>query len=96
MDDPVGAISVHGVCGAFGTIMIGLFSTDGGLFYGGGFSLLGIQILGVLICGTVATVLAIITFTILKKKTLGLRVEHHEEINGLDTIEHGISAYIDL
>ncbi len=95
VDDPVGAISVHGVCGAFGTIMIGLFSTDGGLFYGGGFSLLGIQILGVLICGTVATVLAIITFTILKK-TLGLRVEHHEEINGLDTIEHGISAYIDL
>lgn len=95
IDDPVGAISVHGVCGSFGTIMIGLFAMDGGLFYGGGFGLLGVQILGVLICGVTAVTLAIITFSILKS-TIGLRVEHHEEINGLDTIEHGISAYIDL
>lgn len=95
VDDPVGAISVHGVCGSFGTIMIGLFSTDGGLFYGGGLQLLGVQVLGVLICGAAATVLAIATFTILKR-TIGLRVESHEEVNGLDTIEHGISAYIDL
>ena len=95
IDDPVGAISVHGVTGSFGTIAIGLFSTDGGLFYGGGLSLLGSQILGVLIAGAVAMGLSFITFYIMKK-TIGIRVEKHEEINGLDAIEHGISAYIDL
>lgn len=95
IDDPVGAISVHGVCGSLGTIFIGLFSTDGGLFYGGGFKLLGVQFLGVVIAGATAMTLAYLTFAVLRK-TYGLRVEHHEEINGLDAIEHGISAYIDL
>lgn len=98
IDDPVGAISVHGVCGSFGTIAIGLFGTTDaalGLFYGGGFSLLGTQILGVLIVGVTASLLAFITFMIIKV-TIGLRVEEHEEINGLDAIEHGISAYINL
>lgn len=95
IDDPVGAISVHGVCGTLGTIAIGLFATDGGLFYGGGLKLLGIQSLGILICGTVAIVFSYIVFAIIKK-TIGLRVEHHEEVSGLDTMEHGISAYIDL
>lgn len=95
IDDPVGAISVHGVCGIFGTLMIGLFSTDGGLFYGGGFKLIGIQTLGVLICVATVAVLALITFGVLNK-TIGLRVEHEDEMNGLDAIEHGISAYIDL
>jgi Amt family ammonium transporter len=98
IDDPVGAISVHGVCGTFGTIMIGLFSTNAehlGLFYGGGFKLLGIQILGVLICGVTAMTLSYITFKTLTA-TIGLRVEEHEEIHGLDTMEHGISAYINL
>ncbi|MFD3156972.1 ammonium transporter [Haloimpatiens sp. FM7330] len=95
IDDPVGAISVHGVCGTFGTVAIGLFATDKGLFYGGGFKLLGIQILGVVICAATAIVLSYIAF-ILIKKNIGLRVKHHEELSGLDTIEHGISAYIDL
>ena len=98
VDDPVGAISVHGVCGAFGTIAIGLFSTlegSEGLFYGGGVSLLGIQVLGVAICGVVAFSLSFITFKILKAVT-GLRVEEHEEAHGLDTMEHGCSAYINL
>lgn len=95
IDDPVGAISVHGVCGSLGTILIGLFATDGGLFYGGGFKLLGIQALGVLICGTVAIVLSYISFSIIKK-IVGLRVDHNEEVSGLDSIEHGISAYMDL
>lgn len=95
IDDPVGAISVHGVCGSFGTIALGFFAMDGGLFYGGGLKLLGIQTLGVLICGATAALLAFITFTLLKK-TIGLRVDKHEEINGLDAMEHGISAYIDL
>ncbi len=98
IDDPVGAISVHGVCGTFGTIAIGLFgATDSvkGLFYGGGFSLLGTQTLGVLIAGTTAAILAFIVFKILKV-TIGLRVEEHEELHGLDAMEHGISAYINL
>lgn len=95
IDDPVGAISVHGVCGIFGTLMIGVFSTDGGLLYGGGLKLLGIQLVGVIICGMTVLALAYVTFSTLKK-TIGLRVEKHEEINGLDAIEHGISAYIDL
>jgi Amt family ammonium transporter len=98
VDDPVGAISVHGVCGSFGTIAVGLFSTQAGalgLFYGGGFKLLGIQTLGVLIVGSTAIILAFITFTTLKK-TMGLRVEEHEELHGLDTMEHGISAYIEI
>lgn len=98
VDDPVGAISVHGVCGSLGTILIGFFSTaEGakGLFYGGGFKLLGVQLLGVIICGSAAIVLSFITFTVLKK-TIGIRVEAHEELHGLDTMEHGISAYIEL
>lgn len=98
VDDPVGAISVHGICGSLGTIMIGFFSTaEGakGLFYGGGLKLLGTQTLGVLICGAAAIVLSFITFSILKR-TLGIRVEAHEELHGLDTMEHGISAYIEL
>lgn len=98
IDDPVGAISVHGVCGIFGTIAIGLFGatdTVKGLFHGGGLSLLGTQTLGVLIAGSTAAVLSFITFKIIKS-TVGLRVEEHEELHGLDTMEHGISAYINL
>ncbi|WP_461207389.1 ammonium transporter [Clostridium sp. DL1XJH146] len=95
IDDPVGAISVHGVCGTFGTLAIGLFATDGGLFYGGGVNLLGTQFLGVLICAVTVVILSCITFKIIDK-TIGLRVASHEEVRGLDAVEHGISAYIDL
>jgi len=95
IDDPVGAISVHGVCGIFGTLSIGLFSTNNGLFYGGGISQLISQFIGVVICCGTAFVLAVITFSIIKK-VMGLRVDEHMEVNGLDTIEHGISAYMDL
>ena len=95
IDDPVGAISVHGVCGVFGTLMIGFFSTDNGLFYGGGFSQLLSQLAGVAIVGIVALGLSFMTFTLLKK-VMGLRVNEHMEVNGLDTIEHGISAYMEL
>lgn len=98
VDDPVGAISVHGVCGAMGTIMVGLFSTgaDGvglGLFYGGGFKQLGIQILGV----AAVIVWVAVTVTIVYKlidKFIGLRVPAQVEIDGLDIHEHGLaSAY---
>jgi len=95
IDDPVGAISVHGVCGSLGTLAIGLFATDGGLFYGGGFKLLGIQALGLAICLATAGILAFITFKALEK-TAGLRVHNEEEISGLDAIEHGISAYMNM
>ena len=93
IDDPVGAISVHGVCGAAGTLMVGLFAVDGGLFYGGGFSMLGVQCLGVL--STAAWTIAAITIVFqLLKHTVGLRVSPEEEIKGLDITEHGLpSAY---
>ncbi|MCR4621874.1 MAG: ammonium transporter [Clostridiales bacterium] len=97
IDDPVGAISVHGVCGALGTVMTGLFatgvSTDKGLFYGGGFRLLGVQLLGVV--STAAWTALIITGVfILIKKTIGLRADSGDEITGLDRSEHGLlTAY---
>lgn len=97
IDDPVGAISVHGVCGALGTVMTGLFatgvSTEKGLFYGGGFHLLGTQLLGVLSVVAYVTVVITIVFAIIKK-TIGLRVDAEDEIAGLDVTEHGLlSAY---
>jgi len=95
VDDPVGAISVHGVCGALGTLLIGLFSTDGGLFYGGGFGLLGIQALGILIVGISVLVLAFVSLFAIKK-IAGLRVDNHDEAQGLDQSEHGVKAYISL
>ena len=93
IDDPVGAISVHGACGMLGTICVGLFATEGGLFYGGGFHFLGVQVLGVI--AVVAWV--VITMTIIFKvidKLVGLRVSEEVEIDGLDIHEHGLaSAY---
>ena len=96
IDDPVGAVPVHCVCGAVGTLMVGLFALDGGLFYGGGLKLLGIQALGVgaVACWVIVTM--VILFSILKK-TVGLRVSAAEEIAGLDSEEHGLaSAYADF
>lgn len=92
IDDPVGAISVHGVNGAFGTIAVGLFATEGGLFYGGGTDLLIAQIIGVLAIFAWAFGLGMILFKIIKK-TLGLRVSRRIEEEGLDVYEHGENAY---
>ena len=92
IDDPVGAISVHGVCGAVGTLLVGLFATDGGLFYGGGASLLVSQTIGVLVIGAWAFGLGLILFQALKA-TIGLRVSEQEEREGLDIHEHGQSSY---
>ena len=97
IDDPVGAISIHGICGALGTVFTGLFatgiSTEKGLFYGGGFHFLGIQALGVVsVIIYVAVVMTIVFFVI--KKTIGLRVDAEDEIAGLDVSEHGLlTAY---
>ncbi len=96
IDDPVGAISVHGVCGALGTLLVGVFAVDGGLVYGGGFEFLGIQAIGVFsVMAYVAVAMSIIFFLI--KKTVGLRVSAEEEIMGLDAAEHGLaSGYADF
>ena len=91
IDDPVGAIGVHGLCGAAGTILTGVFALDGGVLYGGGFELLGVQALGVIsVIGWVTVTMTIVFLTI--KKTMGLRVSRSEEISGLDITEHGISS----
>ena len=93
IDDPVGAISVHGVCGALGTILTGLLAVDGGLVYGGGFHFFLIQCLGVLATAAWAAVMITIVFVIIKS-TIGLRVSAEEELKGLDITEHGLpSAY---
>lgn len=93
IDDPVGAISVHGACGMFGTLAVGLFATDGGVFYGGGIKLLGTQALGVLAVAAWVAVTMTIIFQIIKH-TIGLRVDQEIEIDGLDIHEHGLaSAY---
>lgn len=98
IDDPVGAVSVHMVGGIWGTLAVGLFSSGGdgvapGLFYGGGFSQLGVQALGV-VC--VAAYVLAVMFIVFKAidKTVGLRVPAQVEIDGLDIHEHGLaSAY---
>lgn len=97
IDDPVGAVSVHCVCGAVGTILTGLFATgvttEAGLFYGGGVHLLGVQTLGVLsVAAYVAVVITIVFLAI--KHTIGLRADAEDEIAGLDISEHGLlTAY---
>ncbi len=102
IDDPVGAVAVHGFNGIWGTIAVGLFATgngqDGvkGLFYGGGFNQLGIQLIGLLSVGvwTAATV-TVVFFVI--KHTMGLRASRSEEVRGLDLTEHGLaSSYADF
>lgn len=92
IDDPVGAISVHGISGAFGTLMVGLFSTEKGLFYGGGWHQLGVQALGVLVFFVWAFGMGLILFFILKKVGI-LRVSRRVEEEGLDIYEHGETAY---
>ena len=98
IDDPVGAVSVHMANGIWGTIAVGLFSTgaDGvgkGLFYGGGVSQLGVQVLGIIAIDAYVLVVMFIAFKIIDK-TIGLRVPAQEEIDGLDIHEHGLaSAY---
>jgi len=92
IDDPVGAVSVHGVCGALGTLLVGVFATDGGLLYGGGFHQLGVQAIGVLAIGAWAIVTSFIVLYTLKK-TIGLRVSKEEEVDGLDIHEHKANVY---
>jgi Amt family ammonium transporter len=92
VDDPVGAISVHLVGGIFGTLSVGLFATEGGLFLGGGFARTVIQFVGVAAVGTATFTLTFLAWWILRA-SLGIRVSAEEEIEGLDAGEHGIEAY---
>lgn len=103
VDDPVGATSVHLVCGVFGTLSIGLFAQEGvtslstvnGLFFGGGLSLLGVELLGVVAVGAFVFVSSALTWFAIKA-TMGIRVTLEEEIQGLDIGEHGNYAYPDF
>ncbi len=103
VDDPVGATAVHLCCGVFGTICVGLFSEEGvttlatknGLFFGGGWELLGTQLIGVISVGAFAFCSSALVWWILKK-TVGIRVTREEEIAGLDIGEHGNMAYPDF
>ena len=96
IDDPVGAFAVHGACGIWGTIAVGLFAYDGGVFYGGGMDLLKIQVIGIVAIAAWTTITMTAVFYILNK-TIGLRVTAEEEIAGLDSCEHGLaSAYADF
>jgi ammonium transporter, Amt family len=92
IDDPVGAISVHGVCGAFGTIAVGLFASDGGLFFGGGTGLLITQLIGVLSIFIFVFSSMFLFFKALDM-AIGIRVSEQEEAMGLDIGEHGMVAY---
>ena len=92
VDDPVGASSVHGVCGAWGTLACGLFNTDGGLFFGGGVGLLGVQLIGVATFFVWAFGTGFILMYIIKA-VFGLRAEKAEELKGLDIAEHGSESY---
>ncbi len=95
VDDPVGAISVHGTCGALGTILLGFFDSSSGVFAGGGFALLWAQIIGVVAVLAWCLVTGFILFYGIKAVT-GLRVTEEEEQAGLDYEEHGASAYPDF
>ncbi len=100
VDDPVGAISVHGVCGAWGTLAAGLFaeeiySGNVGLFFGGDLSVVGVQLLGIA-AAFIWTFGASLILFFLIKVTIGLRVDEEEEMQGLDLGEHAYSAYNDF
>ncbi len=103
IDDPVGATSVHLGCGVLGTIFVGLFAKEGvttlsttnGLFYGGGFKLLGVELLGIVSVGAFVFVSSLLVWFLLKK-TIGIRVSREEELAGLDIGEHGNLAYPDF
>ncbi|MEO0536781.1 MAG: ammonium transporter [Cyanobacteria bacterium P01_A01_bin.123] len=92
IDDPVGAISVHLVCGIWGTLAVGLFDLELGLFFTGSVAQFGIQIVGILAIGAFTVVFSGVVWMILKT-VLGLRVDPEEEMKGLDISEHGMEAY---
>lgn len=92
IDDPVGAIAVHGVNGLFGTIAVGLFAKEGGLLFGGGTELLVTQIIGVLVIAAFSFTVTYLIMYIMKK-TIGIRISKTEEKAGIDAVSFGVEAY---
>ncbi len=92
VDDPVGAIAVHGVNGFFGTVAVGLFAESKGLFASHSFDFLGVQLLGVTVLAIYSFVCTYLIFTIMKK-TIGIRIKRREELAGIDAVEFGAEAY---
>ena len=92
IDDPVGAIAVHGVNGFFGTIAVGVFAEEKGLFFSGDVHFLGIQTLGVVVISLFSFFTTYLVFFLLKK-TIGIRIHRHEELVGMDAVEFGVEAY---
>ena len=95
IDDAVGAISVHGICGIWGVLAVAIFDTTDGLFYGGGTTLFGPQLIGILAIGAWAYGTSFLVFKVIDS-TVGLRVTAEEEVAGLDASEHGTTAYGDF
>lgn len=92
VDDPVGAVAVHGVNGLFGTIAVGLFAIDGGLFFGGGFDLLVTQLIGVFTIALFSFSFTIILMKVLKS-AIGIRISNEEEEAGIDSVSFGVKSY---
>lgn len=92
IDDPVGAVAVHGINGLFGTLAVGLFATEGGLFFGGGSSLFITQLIGVVVISLFSFTLTFVIMTILKK-TIGIRIREEEEDAGIDLSTFGVRSY---
>ncbi len=92
IDDPVGAVSVHGTCGALGTILVGVFALEGGILSGDGFDLIFTQIVGVVAIAAFVLATSFALFLAIKH-TVGLRVSAEEEMEGLDILEHGAPGY---
>ena len=92
VDDPVGAVAVHGINGLFGTLAVGFFALEGGLFFGGGTDLFITQLVGVL---TIALFSFSITFILMKvlKSLVGIRITSEEEEAGIDTVSFGVKSY---
>jgi Amt family ammonium transporter len=95
IDDPVGALSVHLVNGVWGTLAVGLFNKEAGLFYGGGVKQLGIQAVGILAVAAFSLISSLILWKVIQG-LMGLRVSEEEEMEGLDLGEHGMEAYPDF
>ena len=103
IDDPIFALSVHGIAGVWGTLSTGFFATPelatvggAGLFYGGGFAQLGIQAMGIVVCAAYAFVVSSVLLLIMKKVLNGLRVTEEQELMGLDLSEHGSYGYSEV
>ena len=92
VDDPVGAVAVHGINGLFGTVAVGFFAAEGGLLFGGGVALLITQLIGVVTIGLFSFSITFILMKVLKS-TIGIRISSEEEEAGIDSVSFGVKSY---